>query len=126
MGITNACLNEISGLVGNIGTKTAFGYVATGSGTTAFAANQTTLVTEIATAGLSRVAVTPTQATVTQTNDTIQWQKTFTVTGSATVAEVGVFNAASTGTMGSRFKLGTARSLVNGDTYTLTIRWTFA
>ena len=126
MGVTNACLAVLSGLTTNVGSQTAFTYIAVGSGTTAFTASQTALVTELTDSGLERASVTPTRVTTTQTNDTSQWSKTWTASGTKTVAEVGVFNAASTGTMGSRYVLGTARSLVSGDTCTITVRWVYS
>jgi hypothetical protein len=122
MGITSVFLNECTGLLGGVGSKTAFGYVAVGEGSTAFAEGQTTLVTEITTSGLERAAVTPTQATTTHTNDTLQFVKAFSVTGTKTVTEAAILNAASTGTMAARTVLTTPRSVINGDTYTLTYK----
>ena len=126
MGLCNLGLKAICGLAGNIDTQTAFGYLAVGTGTTAFSAAQTTLVAEVSDSGLSRAAVTPTSEQTTVADDTLQFVKTFSVTGSKTVAEVGTFNAASNGVMLSRYVLGATRSLVNGDTYTLTIKYVFA
>lgn len=98
-----------------------FTYIAVGSGTTAEAASQTALVTELTDSGLARAtATTATRATTTQTDDTTSLSETFTVTGSKTAAEVGVFNASSSGTMWFRHVLGTAKSLVSGDSYTVT------
>ncbi len=126
MGITNSGKNELSGLAGNIGTKTAFTYLEVGTGTTAFAATQTTLVTPVTDSGLARASVTPTQTTTTVTNDTLQLSKTWTASGSKTLAEVGVFNAGAAGTMGSRYVLGTTRPVESTFTYTATVKWIFA
>lgn len=71
MGIANAAFAELSGLAGNTGSKTAFTYLANGSGSTAFAAAQTALVSENDnTYGFGRASATVAQATTTQTNDT--------------------------------------------------------
>lgn len=120
--------SELSGLAGNIGSKTAFTYLAVGTGTTAAAATQTTLITEVTDSGLARASVTPTQTTTTVTNDTLQLSNTWTASGSKTLAEVGVFNKtyAVGGTMGSRYVLGTTRPVESGFTYTATLKWVFA
>lgn len=128
MGITNAGKVELVGLAGGIGTpaKVAFKYLEVGTGTTAFAATQTTLITPVTDSGLARALVTPTQTTTTVENDTLQLSKTWTASGTKTLGEVGVFNAASTGTMGSRYVLGTPRPVESGFTYTATYKWIFA
>jgi hypothetical protein len=125
MGIQNAALAEISGLLGNIGSKAAFTYLATGTGTGVFDATDTILDAEITTVGLERVQCTGgsiSQETTTATDDTLRLTNTFTVTGAgASVGEVAIFNASSTGTMLMRQKLGTVRALVAGDSYVLQI-----
>jgi len=73
--ITTAALAEISGLVGNTGSKTAFTYLAVGVGTTAAASADTALETEITDSGLERAASTVSQQTTTETNDTLQLLK---------------------------------------------------
>lgn len=124
--ITNAALAEISGLVGDTGSKTAFGYLAVGTGTTAESAAHTALVTETTGSGLARAAATVSQTTTTQTNDTLQLTKTWTVSGSVTIAEAASFNASSAGTMGARTLLSSTRSVVSGDSYTYTQKIAFA
>ena len=118
--IVNAGLAEIAGLVGNTGSPTAFTYLAVGSASTAAAATDTILETELTDGGLERAAATVTRATTTTTNDTLQLVKTFSVTGTKTVREVGVFNDASVGTMLSRSVLTSDKNLESGDTFTLT------
>jgi hypothetical protein len=120
MGITNAGLAIISGLLVDTGSETAFTYLELGTGTTAFAASQTALVTAITDSGLARASATASQETTTQTDDTSRLTKQWTASGSKTVAEAGMFNASSGGTMFARTKLGTARALTSGDTYTYT------
>ncbi len=120
MGFTNAGLAGVTTALG-----TTF-YTALGTGSTAFAAAQTTLVAESSASGLARAAATVTVTTTTAANDTIQAVKTFTSGATATITEVGLFDAASTGTMYSRTVLGTSRSLVALDTLAVTIKLVFA
>jgi len=120
IGITNAGLAVVSGLIGDTGSETAFTYLELGTGTTAFAATQTALVTAITDSGLARASATVSQETTTATDDTLQLTHQWTASGSKTVAEAGIFNGASGGTMLARTKLTTARALTSGDTYTYT------
>ena len=111
--ITNVAFAVFSGLVGATGAQTAFTYLAVGTDNTAASASQTALIAEIVDTGLARAAATVSRVTTTQTNDTLQLAYTWTASGSKTVNEIGVFNAASSGTMAAR-KLTTALALVNG------------
>jgi len=122
MGITNSGLAVVSGLIGNTGSETAFTYLELGTGTTAFAATQTALVTAITDSGLARAAATVSQETTTQTDDTLQLTKQWTASGSKTVAEAGIFNGSSGGTMLARTKLTSARALTSGSTYSYTYK----
>lgn len=124
-GTPNSALAVISGLVGNTGSQTAFTYLATGTSNTPFAASQTTLVAEITDSGLQRAAATVSRYTTDQTFDTLQLVKTFTASGTKSVEEVGIFNASSAGVMGGR-ALTTTKSLVSGDSYTVTYQIKFA
>lgn len=121
----NAALAVFSGLAGNTGSQTAFGYLAVGTSSTAVAASQTTLQAEITDSGLARAAATASRVTTTQTNDTLQLVKTWTASGSKTIEEIGYFNAASNGVMGGRALTGT-KSVVNGETLTGTYQIKFA
>ena len=118
--IVNTGLAEIAGLVGNTGSPTAFTYLAVGSASTAATATDTTLETELTDGGLERASATVARTTTTTTNDTLQLVKTFIVTGTKTVREVGVFNGDSVGTMLSRSVLTSDKNLESGDTFTLT------
>lgn len=118
--IVNAGLAEIAGLVGNTGSPTAFTYLAVGSASTAATATDTALETELTDGGLERAAATVTKQTTTVADDTLQLVKTFNVTGTKTVREVGVFNDAIAGTMLSRSVLTSDKNLESGDTFTLT------
>jgi hypothetical protein len=95
----------------------AMTHMGVGTGVTAAAVTQTALVTELGT----RSTVSPTNTTVTVTNDTIQYVSTFAA-GNATGAltEAGIFNASSAGTMLCR----TVFSVINkGADDSLTITW---
>uniref|UniRef100_A0A6M3IS60 Uncharacterized protein n=1 Tax=viral metagenome TaxID=1070528 RepID=A0A6M3IS60_9ZZZZ len=118
MGTTNTGKAAVAGLINNIGSITAFTYLAYGDDTTAFGATQTALVgTES-----QRAAATCTRQTTTVTNDTTQWAKTFTISATETIGEVGVFNASSAGIMGWRSVLATPRSVASGDSYVCTYK----
>lgn len=124
-GTPTAAYAVFSGLAGNTGSQNAFTYLATGSSSTAFSSAQTALVTELTDSGLQRAAATVSRVTTTNANDTLQLVKTFSITGTKTVEEVGVFNASSAGVMGGRSLTGT-KSFVSGDSYTVTYKIKFA
>jgi hypothetical protein len=96
---------------------TAMSHMAVGTGTTAAAAAQTTLVTEIA-----RVALTSTTAVTSNvTNDATQYIATFAPgTGTGAITEAGIFNGGTTGTMLCRTNFAVINKDVND---TLTITW---
>jgi len=107
-------------------TATAFTIIATGSGNTAFTSTSSELNTEITTVGLKRTTAAVTQEDGTFTDDTLQFVKAFTVTGDATVKEIGVTNKLTKDADGEKWLylevLDTERTLVSGDTYTVTIK----
>jgi hypothetical protein len=98
-----------------------FKYIALGTGTTAVAASQTALAAEITDSGLQRVEGTVTIITTTVTNDTKQITYTFTATGTKAIEEVGIFSAASAGTMLSR-ALTSTKTLVSGEKLVVTYK----
>ncbi len=121
--ITNTGKALFAGLAGNVGALATLGWIATGTSNTAAAASQTALGAEIATVGLSRAATTNTRTTTSVTNDTLSMSVTFTVSGAgATVQEIGIFNASSSGIMAGRQVVG-PYTLVSGQqllvTYTI-------
>jgi len=124
--ITNVAFAVFSGLVGATGSQTAFSYIAVGTDTTAPAASQTTLGAEIVDSGLARAAATVSRSTTTQTNDTLQFDKTFSVTGSKTVGEVGIFNASSSGVMAGRKLVSPTIAVVNTNQLVCTYKITFS
>ncbi len=104
--MTNASLAVITGLLFNTGAQTAFGYLALGTSSAAVSASHTALQGELSTLGLSRAAATISRTTTSQTNDTGSLTHTWNVTGSTTINEIGILNAASTGVMLSRALTG--------------------
>lgn len=126
--IKNTIVNEgkaqIALLAGDA-SATPFTYLAVGTSSTAPAASQTALQAEISTNGLSRAAATVSRVTTTVTNDTLQLVKAWSVSGSSTVEEIGIFNASSNGTMLGRALTG-SKAVVNGETLTGTYQVKFA
>lgn len=117
--IVNLGKATIAGLVGNTGSQTAFTYLALGTSTTAVAAAQTALQAETVVSGLARAAAAVARTTTNVANDTLTLTKTFTSGGSATIEEIGVFNASSSGVMLGR-ALTTSKILTSGDTIACT------
>lgn len=117
--ITNAGLAGLASRINGDGSEAAFTYLAVGTGTTAANAADTTLETEIADSGLARAAGTASRTTTTQTNDTARLTKTFSVTGTKAVTEIGILNAGSSGTLLCR-QVFTAVNVQNGDSLAVT------
>jgi hypothetical protein len=99
----------------------------TGAGTTAAA--DTTLFTEalvtLAAGTTDHTAGTSTQQTTTTTNDTYQVVATRTATGSGTVTNAGLWDAASGGNLFLKGDFG-GIALVSGDSILFTIKAVFA
>ena len=117
--MTNAGFALVAGRLNGSGSPAAATYIAVGTGTTAAAATDTALQTELATSGLSRANGTVSLVTTTVTNDTAQIVVTYTVSGSAAVTESGVLNAASVGTLLCR-QVFSAINVVSGDSLQIT------
>ena len=96
-------------------------FIALGTGVTAANVTDTTLQTELAVSGLSRVNATVSAVTTTVTNDTLQLANTFTVTGTAAITEAGILNAGAGGTLLSRLVFS-AVNVINGDSLTVTYK----
>jgi len=107
------------------GGEAIFDKIAVGTGTTAAAAGDTALQTELAASGLSRATGTLSRVTTSVANDTAQSVVTFTVTGTAAVTESGVLNAASSGTLLAR-QVFSAINVVNGDSLQITWKIQFS
>ena len=116
--VTNAGFAGMAGLANGVVTD-FFDYIGVGTGTTAAAAADTTLETELATSGLSRALATLTRVTTTVTDDTAQFLKSFSVTGTQAVTESGVLSASSGGTLFTH-QVFSAINVVNGDTLEIT------
>lgn len=95
-------------------------YIAIGTGTTAAAAGDTALQTEITTGGGARaLATTLDRVTTTVTNDTARAILTFSFTSSFAVTEAGLLDATSGGNLLCR-QVFSAVNVVNGDSLQIT------
>ncbi len=112
--ITNAGRAEMARLAGYGLGGTRFRYLAVGTSDAAEDATDTALTAEITDSGLARAEATVSRVTTTVENDTVQFVKEWTATGSKTVEEVGVFDADADGVMLGR-KLTTSKAVDNGD-----------
>ena len=122
--VMNAGFAQLALLAGDA-SAVPFTFLAVGTSSTAVAATQTALGGEITDSGLARTAATVSRVQTTVANDTLQLFYSFSVTGSKTVEEVGVFNDAATGTMLSR-ALTSSKSLINGEVFEVTYKIKFA
>jgi hypothetical protein len=93
-----------------------FTHIAYGSGTTAEGVALTTLTTETA-----RAAATVEIVSTYTANDTVRFSHEFTADGTISVTEIGVFNAASTGTMLCRKLLSSALSVADNQAFLATL-----
>lgn len=123
--IHNTTTNDGLRYITGGGSLTSFKWLALDSSATAATASDSSLVSEITTAGLGRAQATTSQVTTDATNDTYQLEHTFTATNSAVVKGVGVFDTstASAGTMFARSTFsGGGYSLTNGNTIKITYK----
>jgi len=120
--VTNTGIADIAGSINGNRTQT-FKWLALDNSSTAAAAANTALASEITDAGLGRAAATPTQVTTTLSSDTAQCVKTFEATATKTVYGVGLFDTstASGGTMTSRVTFA-AKNMLSGDLLCITHR----
>lgn len=117
--ITNAGLAVVAGQINGVTTAPVTA-IAIGIGTTAAAAGDTALESEITTNGGERGAATASRVTTTQTNDTAQWVKTFSFTGSFAVTEEGLLdNNTSGGNLLAR-QVFSAVNVASGDSLQIT------
>lgn len=122
--VTSAGKALLASLCGDAA-ATPFTFVAVGTGTTAVAVGDTALTAESSTNGFARAAGTVSRITTNVANDTFQITKTFTSSGSTTIQEVGVFNAASVGVILSHALTGT-KVVASGDTLAITYQLVFS
>ena len=102
-------------------------FIAIGSGAGTAANGDTTLFTEYTSgtwAGYARTSNAGTQVTVTDTNDTAQWQGTFTAGAAQTVTNAGNFDASTNGNICVKGDFSGV-VLANGDSIQVTIKLTF-
>lgn len=116
--MTNAGFAGVASRINGAGSEAAFTYIALGTGTTAAAVTDTTLETELAASGLSRVNATASRTTTTVTNDTARLANTFSVSGTVAVTEIGILNASSGGTLLCR-RVFSAINVISGDSLTV-------
>lgn len=101
--VVTAGIGEITGLMLSDVGGTAFDYLAVGTDSTSPSASDTALGAEITDSGLARAAGTGSRETTTVTNDTAKLTHTWNnITADKSIRELGVFNAASGGTMLAR------------------------
>ena len=120
--LTNAGLTAKAKLLNGTDSVAPFTYIALGSGDTAEANDQTTLVTEITTNGGARAAATCSY----EADYKAKWVKTFSFTGSLSINEVGIFNddGDPAGTMLMRHKFSATKAVEDGDSLAITIKET--
>lgn len=122
--VTNTGKAAMASRFNGAGSEAAFTYLALGTGTTAAAAGDTALGTEIVASGLGRANATVSRVTITQTNDTAQALHTWTASGSVSPTEVGLLNASSGGVLAAR-QVFTAVPLASSDSFQVTYRVQF-
>ncbi|MFA6712139.1 MAG: hypothetical protein WCS33_05480 [Candidatus Caldatribacteriota bacterium] len=123
--ITNAGLAEVANLCGNVSSPAYFTYLALGIGTTAAAATDTALESEIVDTGLDRSSAIVTRETTNVSNDTLQLVKQWTATGVKAVTECGAFNDASAGEMLGH-QVFSAINTESNDTIKITYQFIFS
>lgn len=104
----------VAGLIIATGLTDAFDHIAIGIGTTAAAAGNTTLESEITTNGGQRALATLSRVTTDVTNDTAQAEVTFAFTGTFAVTEAGLLTAISAGVLLCR-QVFAAVNVISGD-----------
>ena len=114
MTVTKAGAAELANLGIDDDSPNYYAYLAYGTGTTAAADTQTSLVTEV-----DREAATCDRVTTTNSNDTMRFATTFTIASSITITEVAIFNASSGGDMLARTVLTTPRAVTADQVYAL-------
>jgi len=109
---------EVARLIGGQ-SGDAFTHVAIGIGVGAAAAGDTTLGSEITSAGGERAAASISITTVSASNDTAQFVTSYSFTDTFAVTESGVFNSSASGDLLCR-QTFSALNVNNGDSLTVT------
>lgn len=118
--VVDAGKAAVAGLIIATGHTDAFDHIGIGIGTTAAAAGNTTLESEITTNGGQRALATLSRVTTDVTNDTAQAEVTFAFTGTFAVTEAGLLSAISAGVLLCR-QVFAAVNVISGDS--LLVRW---
>lgn len=113
--IPSAGLHGIVGLLGGTDTPVDFTYIAYGSGTTAVAAGDTALGTQTG----SRAVATVETLSILKPNDTVRFSANIVAVAAGTATEIGVFTAATAGTMLLRTLLTPSLTYKINDTLSL-------
>ncbi len=100
-------------IIGPYTAPDAFTYMGIGTGTTAAALGQTALVTPLG----SRAVATISNVSTNVAGDTVLWVRAFAITTGTTVTEIGIFNAATAGTMLSRIVLDPPVTVPNNSVF---------
>ena len=104
-------------LVGGISAPASMDYLAVGTSSQAEADSDTALIAEITDSGLARAQdASPSSSTTTETDDTLEINYSWSVTGSKGINEIGLLNAGAAGTLIGRTVLGAQVDVVNLDT----------
>jgi hypothetical protein len=119
--VTNAGKAGVASRINGAGSEAAFTAIAIGIGTTAAAAGDTALESEITTNGGGRGAATASRTTTDVSNDTATLVKTFSFTGSFAVTEAGSLNNTTSGGVLLNRQVFTAVNVVSGDSLQVTI-----
>lgn len=117
--VTDAGKAAVAGLLTGDVTN-FFDYIEVGIGTTAAAAGDTALESAISDSGLARAASTNSRVTTDVANDTGQFLKAFSVSGTKAVTESGLFDTATTGGILLARQVFSAINVVSGDSLTIT------
>jgi len=104
-------------LVGGISAPASMDYLAVGTSAQAEADGDTTLIAEIVDSGLARAQdASPTASTTTETDDTLEINYSWSVSGTKAIEEIGVLNAGAAGTLIGRSTLAATVNVADGDT----------
>jgi hypothetical protein len=103
-------------LVGGISAPAAMDYLAVGTSAQAESDADTALIAEIVDSGLVRAQdATPSASQTTEPGDTLEINYSWSVTGTKVIAEIGLLNASSTGTLIGRTVLAATVPVANLD-----------
>lgn len=118
--ITNSGKHMVFRLLSSVTTKPLkFAWLAVGSSTTAVAATDRLLATEITASGLGRALATLTETKTTVAMDSVNFNKVWTASGNVTVNEIGIFNTSTQNAVSMLGrKLTGTKSLTSGETLT--------